>query len=88
VQEIPQVVAIVAAVLKGWVVLGTLFAVPFLVRGVSTIDPVASNSPWTFRLLLVPGVVVVWPLLLWRWVARARPRERNAHLDRAAERTA
>ncbi len=85
-QEIPQIVAIAAALIKSWLVLGGLFALPFLVRGVTSIDPVARDSKWTFRVMLVPGVVLLWPLLLWRWVAGGRARERNAHLDRARER--
>ena len=85
-QEIHPVLAVAVAVLKSWLVLGGLFAVPFLVLGVVAVDPVAQGSKWTFRLVLVPGVVLLWPLLLWRWIARGSPRERHAHLERAAER--
>ena len=64
---------------------GLVFAFPFVFRGVNRIDRVALGSTWGFRLIILPGVVVLWPLLLRRWVADdPPPRERNAHRDRAA----
>ena len=64
---------------------GILFALPFAVRGVARIDPLAAESPWSFRLLIVPGTVVFWPLLLLRWAAGsvAPPVEVNAHRSHA-----
>jgi len=60
---------------------GGIFAVPFVIRGVTRIDPLGAGSPWAFRLLIVPGTVVFWPLLLLRWAAgsMAPPVEVNAH---------
>jgi hypothetical protein len=60
---------------------GTIFAVPFAIRGVTRVDPLGAGSPWTFRLLIVPGTIVFWPLLLLRWTAGsvAPPTEVNAH---------
>lgn len=66
---------------------GLLFAVPFVLRGVNRIDRVAAAGTWGFRLIIVPGVVALWPLLLRRWLSgSAPPRERNAHRDAAAGR--
>jgi hypothetical protein len=60
---------------------GLCFAIPFAVVGVTRIDPLGAGSPWTFRLVIMPGVVVFWPLLLLRWSAGsiAPPVELNAH---------
>lgn len=64
---------------------GVAFAVPFVVRGIERLDPGAHGSSWGFRLLVLPGVVAFWPLLLRRWVAGAAlPIEANAH-RRAAQ---
>ena len=64
--------------------LGLVFAIPFVVRGVGRIDPIARNGSWGFRLVIVPGVVAFWPLLGWRWMRGAPPpAERNAHRDAA-----
>lgn len=59
---------------------GLLFAVPFAVRGIERIDPVARGAGWGFRLIVLPGVVALWPLLLGRWMRGAPPpAESNAH---------
>ena len=49
---------------------GLLFAVPFVLRGVNRIDPVAHEGSWGFRLIILPGVVALWPLLLRRLAKR------------------
>jgi hypothetical protein len=60
--------------------LGLLFAVPFALRGVERIDPAAKGASWGFRLIVVPGAVALWPLLLGRWLRGAPPPvEKNAH---------
>ena len=59
---------------------GLVFAVPFVWRGVERIDPNARQATWGFRVVIVPGVIALWPLLLRRWRAGAPPpEERNAH---------
>jgi hypothetical protein len=60
---------------------GAVFALPFVIRGVTQIDPAGRGSPWTFRILIVPGTIAFWPLLLLRWAAGsiAPPAEMNAH---------
>ncbi len=64
--------------------IGLLFAIPFVIRGVQVIDPAAEGSPFGFRLLILPGTVVLWPLLASRWLRRAGPpTERNDHRDAA-----
>ena len=51
----------------GYLGVGVLFAIPFLIYGVERIDVAAKGSPMTFRLLILPGVVSLWPFLLLRW---------------------
>lgn len=50
--------------------IGLAFSVPFLWRGAAQVDPAAAASPLGFRLIILPGVVALWPLLAWRWAAR------------------
>lgn len=61
--------------------LGLLFGAAFLTAGLARIDPAARASRWGFRLLILPGVVALWPWLLRRWASGASrpPDERNAH---------
>lgn len=46
---------------------GGLFAGAFLVRGVAQVDHAARNAPLGFRLIILPGVIALWPLLAIRW---------------------
>ena len=64
-----------------YLLVGVLFAVPFLLSGVRRIDPAASGGTTGFRLLILPGVVALWPLLLTRWMRGVSqpPEERGAH---------
>ena len=61
---------IVTIVLALYLLAGLLFAVPFVLRGVNRIDPVAREGSWGFRLIILPGVVALWPLLLRRLAKR------------------
>lgn len=60
---------------------GLLFAMPFALNGVKRIDPHAAHGSWGFRLLIIPGTMVFWPLLLKRWARGVAepPEECNAH---------
>ena len=60
----------IVAVFGGYVLAGVLFAVPFVFLGVGKIDPRASGAGAGFRVLIFPGVVVLWPLVLRRWLCR------------------
>ena len=60
---------------------GLLFAVPFALFGVKKIDSHAAQGSWGFRLLVIPGTLAFWPLLLRRWAngLSEPPEESNAH---------
>jgi hypothetical protein len=62
---IVEVVLIVAAIYLGC---GLIFAIPFILKGVTVIDEVAVGSRIGFRIIIIPGVVVFWPLLLKKWM--------------------
>jgi hypothetical protein len=61
--------------------LGFLFALAFVSAGVQRIDPEAKGTKLGFRLLIFPGAMAFWPLLLKRWVSGAGepPLERDPH---------
>jgi hypothetical protein len=54
-----------------WVGAGLLTAAAFLGFGIDRVDP-AARGAWAFRPLLAPGIVLLWPLVLWRWAALER----------------
>jgi hypothetical protein len=53
---------------------GFVFAAAFVAFGIQRVDPVATHAPLGFRLIVMPGVAALWPLLLKRWL-QARPGE-------------
>src|SRR6185295_17783693 len=53
--------------LGAYLACGLVFAIPFALVGVKKIDPHAAHGSWGFRLLVIPGTVAFWPLLLRRW---------------------
>ena len=66
----PESAAVIVAFgLTAYAVAGVAFAVPFVTRGVNAIDARAAGAGTGFRLLIAPGAIVFWPLLLRRWVA-------------------
>jgi len=57
---------ILLAVAGGYGVAGLAVGLAFLFRGLGRIDP-AARGAYAFRPLLLPGLVLLWPLVLWRW---------------------
>ena len=55
----------------GYALLGIAVAAVFVLWGVGRVAPDARGA-WTFRPLIVPGVILLWPLVLWRWWLIAR----------------
>ena len=46
---------------------GLSVAAVFLLWGIDRIDP-AAHGAYVFRPLLIPGIVLVWPAVLLRWI--------------------
>ncbi len=67
--------------LGAYLACGLLFAIPFALVGVKKIDPHAAHGSWGFRVLVIPGAMAFWPMLLRRWVTGVKvpPEECNAH---------
>ena len=61
--------------------IGFLFSVWFVSIGVGRIDAAARGAGWGFRMLIVPGVAALWPLLFARSLRGQQfpPTEKNAH---------
>ena len=58
-----------------WGIVGALVAAAFLIIGIDHIDDDARGA-YLFRPLLVPGVLLLWPLVLWRWWVLKSGRDR------------
>ena len=78
------VATVIVTALGLYLLLGVLFALPFVARGVGRIDPLAREGSVGFRILIFPGTVALWPLLARRWLRKQPPpEEHNPHRDRA-----
>lgn len=56
----------IMALVQIWGMIGALVCVAFLLVGIDRIDP-AAHDAYAFRPLLIPGIIAIWPLVLWRW---------------------
>ena len=74
--------AFLVLVLAGaYLAAGVVVALGIEWRGLPRIDRLAGHGSPGFRILIFPGLVALWPLMLRRVVAGrgAPPPERNAH---------
>ena len=60
-----QVVLIIVLI---YLVLGLLFVIPFLVKGLTKVDEGAHGGTIGFKIIIIPGVIVFWPVLLSKWM--------------------
>jgi hypothetical protein len=51
-----------------YLILGFIFTVPFLAKGIMKIDESAKNASIGFRIIIIPGVIVFWIFLLRKWI--------------------
>jgi len=49
-----------------WCMIGMLVCILFLIIGIDRVDEDAHGA-YVFRLLLIPAILLIWPLVLWRW---------------------
>lgn len=66
----------IEAVLEGvalYAAAGAVFAALFLSLGLSRIDNGAKGAGLGFRLLIIPGLIALWPLMLIRWLSGGQP---------------
>jgi hypothetical protein len=77
---------IIVYFLEIYAAIGFIFAVWFVIFGVTRLDEAAKGTGFGFRLLIFGGVVAFWWLLLWRLLdGTKRPMENNAHRREAAK---
>jgi hypothetical protein len=64
-----MVINIILLVVEVYLAAGLLFSIPFVVKGVIAVDPDgAAGTKWGFRVIIIPGTIVFWPVLLKKWI--------------------
>ncbi len=69
-------IEVVTAILSGlalYAAIGAVFAVAYLTVGAGRLDPAARGAGFAFRLMVLPGLVALWPLMLVRWIVGGAP---------------
>lgn len=69
------------AAIEWYLGVGLAFGLWFAAKGAGRLDPIAEHGRVGFRLLVIPGAIALWPVLLLRIVrgGPAPPLERTAH---------
>ncbi len=65
--------AIIIDAVLAYGAVGAVLALAFLLWGIDRIDAAAGGA-YAFRPLLLPGLVLLWPLVAARWLALERRR--------------
>lgn len=63
-----MVVEIILIIVGIYLLLGVLFVIPFLVKGITKVDEGAHGGTIGFKIIIIPGVIVFWPVLLGKWM--------------------
>ena len=61
------IVLFVFVMLGIYLLAGVLFSMVFIVKGLNKMDEGAVESGIGFKLIILPGCIVLWPLLLKKW---------------------
>ncbi|MBV6652865.1 MAG: hypothetical protein KI786_03865 [Mameliella sp.] len=53
-----------------YTLIGLAFGIWFVFKGISKVDAGMNGSNWKLRLLLLPGTIGLWPLMLRKYLNR------------------
>lgn len=63
-----QIVGLILLIVLVYLVLGLIFSIFFLWRGINKVDEGAEGSSFVFKLLIIPGMLVFWTFFLYKWI--------------------
>ena len=50
-----------------YLLIGLLFSIPFYLQGMKKVDAETQQSGMVFKLIIFPGILAFWPVLLNKW---------------------
>jgi hypothetical protein len=71
------IVTTLLIILAVFLLAGVLFVFFFLAKGLQKIDEGVHGSSVGFRIIIIPGCIVFWPVLLRRWLQVIRAEKLN-----------
>lgn len=63
-----MIVSTILIIVAVYLAAGFVFAIPFVLKGVTKVDEGALGATWGFRIIIIPGTIIFWPLLLKKWL--------------------
>lgn len=63
--------ALIVHAVMAYLMVGLVPAFAFLLWGIDRVDP-SAHGAFAFRPLLLPGLVLLWPVVLLRWAVLER----------------
>jgi len=63
-----SIISILLAIFGIYLILGFLFAIIFLLKGITTVDPNTKGSSLFFKILIFPGLCLLWVFMLSKWM--------------------
>lgn len=63
-----RLIEIVIALFLIYLGLGVLHALVFLLLGLQRVDPIAKAAGAGVKVMVFPGIVLLWPIMLRKWV--------------------
>lgn len=72
-------VEVILQIVLIYLLIGVLFVVPFLIKGLTKVDEGAHGASIGFKIIIIPGVIVFWPVLLNKWTKKRATERRKQH---------
>jgi hypothetical protein len=72
-----MLITIIFTIIMIYLLCGLIFALAFVTRGAGKIDEGAKGSTIGFKIIIIPGTMVFWPILLNKWLNA----KKNMHHD-------
>jgi flagellar basal body-associated protein FliL len=65
-QAVVNIILVIATV---YLLCGVVFTAVFLFRGLQKMDEGTHGATVGFKIIIIPGCIVLWPVLLRKWLA-------------------
>lgn len=72
-----MLVTILLMIIVAYLICGFVFAVFFISKGIYKVDEGAHGGSIGFRIIIIPGIIVFWPVLLKKWIAVSKQKHND-----------
>jgi hypothetical protein len=56
---------------------GFVFALVFIFKGLNKVDEGAHGSTVGFKIIIIPGTMIFWPILLKKWISASKQKSHD-----------